>query len=379
MFWPDSELDNETRDDLAKILNMFPYLGRAESWCAAELLSSPPGMANCYPLQPGKKLEPTEETVRILAASEPLNFEALFSETSDLREKKSDLMNPPGTRWVYYVRPANSFSPKYVQHNKYHLPKVTIARYILDGSVLPLLTDAIKIGDLARKAAMSQYGRLYGGNKSMILSGKDDEGHPLHGHRHASYIPTDEDGDGWIDHLTIWAPAGFDEKEQEALAGMRTLKMKGRPEIRLVLQGMGTPDDFNIPLFEKAALWKSITPFVTIRHPKQKKVSEGNKSVKKWVDTPQDQIRLELTRRGFPEPIEITPLPRALLRSRSIPWLAFYRWRSKDTPAGGQAYGFIIRFEKPIQGPIALGYGAHFGLGLFIPIPDNNQKMNAKK
>ena len=28
-------------------------------------------------------------------------------------------------------------------------------------------------------------------------------------------------------------------------------------------------------------------------------------------------------------------------------------------------YGFEIEFAEPVQGPIALGYGCHFGLGQF--------------
>jgi CRISPR-associated protein Csb2 len=29
---------------------------------------------------------------------------------------------------------------------------------------------------------------------------------------------------------------------------------------------------------------------------------------------------------------------------------------------------FTITFPKPVSGPLALGYGSHFGLGLFIPV-----------
>jgi CRISPR-associated protein Csb2 len=28
---------------------------------------------------------------------------------------------------------------------------------------------------------------------------------------------------------------------------------------------------------------------------------------------------------------------------------------------------FIVEFPNPVSGPIAVGYGAHFGLGLFVP------------
>ena len=28
---------------------------------------------------------------------------------------------------------------------------------------------------------------------------------------------------------------------------------------------------------------------------------------------------------------------------------------------------FMIEFPEPVSGPVALGYGCHFGLGLFVP------------
>ena len=30
-------------------------------------------------------------------------------------------------------------------------------------------------------------------------------------------------------------------------------------------------------------------------------------------------------------------------------------------------FGFRLSFASPIPGPLALGYGSHFGLGLFVP------------
>lgn len=34
----------------------------------------------------------------------------------------------------------------------------------------------------------------------------------------------------------------------------------------------------------------------------------------------------------------------------------------------GGLYGFEIEFAEPVCGPIALGFGCHFGLGLFLPV-----------
>jgi len=375
--WPEGEFAADELQDLSRILERLPHLGRSESWCAAQVLMTPPGEANCRPLPAGTQPGPGEESVLVLAASEPLHFEALFAETADLRKRRMDPMRPPGTRWVPYARPTESLVPRPAQRGGPRAPKVTVARYVLDGPVLPLLTSAVEIGDLARRGSMAQYGRIHGGRASRILSGKDEAGRPLQGHLHASYLPTDEDGDGWIDHLTVWAPGGLEADDQEALARVRVLQARGRrPPVNLILQGMGDPEDFHAPIFSVAATWRSVTPFVLVRHPKLRGNAMGGQQQKRWVDAPADQVRLELRRRGFPEPVEVTPVPEAVLRGRSLPWLAFRRWRGRGASAG-HAHGFLLRFPEPVRGPIALGYGAHFGLGLFVPEQEENHGGSA--
>jgi len=55
--------------------------------------------------------------------------------------------------------------------------------------------------------------------------------------------------------------------------------------------------------------------------------------------------------------------------SRTIPCLQFQRQRKtgKGKSAGSRGYAFRIKFVEPVQGPIAVGYSSHFGLGLFVP------------
>jgi hypothetical protein len=55
------------------------------------------------------------------------------------------------------------------------------------------------------------------------------------------------------------------------------------------------------------------------------------------------------------------------LGGKEVSWLDFRRERQKG---GGHrstthGYGFRLTFDREIQGPIILGYGAHFGLGIF--------------
>ena len=34
--------------------------------------------------------------------------------------------------------------------------------------------------------------------------------------------------------------------------------------------------------------------------------------------------------------------------------------------ANGKGYGFRIVFPEAVQGPVAVGYGGHFGMGMFM-------------
>lgn len=82
-----------------------------------------------------------------------------------------------------------------------------------------------------------------------------------------------------------------------------------------------------------------------------------------------DLVRL-LALGGFP-PLARPPAPvdHTLLGGRLTRWSAFRTRRiegdGRRGPAGG--YGFRIEFVEPVAGPIALGYGAHFGMGVFVP------------
>src|SRR5437764_1376605 len=91
---------------------------------------------------------------------------------------------------------------------------ITIARYALDSLVLPLVTDAMPFAEMTRFAlshcrAENSY--------SPALMGKTRAGVPLAGHEHAHFFVTDEDEDGRLDHLTVYAPCGFNHDDVEAL------------------------------------------------------------------------------------------------------------------------------------------------------------------
>lgn len=364
--WREADLTSEERDLLARLLANLGYLGRAESWCDAQLIDSPPE-PNCFPLE-GDATPPGDwEITRVLAPKISLKLKDLCVDTADLRG--GGRIDPPGARWCQYVRPANCFSIKAGRMDgRPSGPRPTVFRYALAGSVLPLVTDTLRIAELARKSVMAQYGRANGNAASPILSGKAPDGAPLEGHQHAFYLPTDENYDGHIDHLTVWVPGGLGEQELDALARVRALNPGGgRPQLQVAFLAQGKAEDFrdSARIFGTAQTWMSATPFVLNRHVKLRGVGAN----KRLVDGPADQVRRELGRRAeMATSIEsIEPVPASSIEGwRTVQPLEFYRWRRSGSESGG-AYNFRLRFKVPVTGPIALGYACHFGLGLFVP------------
>src|SRR5699024_8061864 len=80
----------------------------------------------------------------------------------------------------------------------------------------------------------------------------------------------------------------------------------------------------------------------------------------------EDQLRRECRIRGLPEP-EITALPHVSIRGRHRRPVHFHRFRTKRGLTQPDTRGSFWRlsFPEPVEGPIALGFGCHYGLGLF--------------
>jgi CRISPR-associated protein Csb2 len=66
------------------------------------------------------------------------------------------------------------------------------------------------------------------------------------------------------------------------------------------------------------------------------------------------------------------PYPHGTSRLRSLQFLTSrHRGGGSRGPDGGAAFDITFPEERP--GPFALGYGAHFGLGLFLPVSSANR------
>lgn len=360
--WPDLCLTEDQTGDLSQLLALVNFFGRSESWVSARVLDCTQDIDwNAVPAE----LAPAAgrwESVRVACLVSPSGFkagdwmEAITWSTDDVIKKRRS--EPPALRYVDYVRPASCFDLPPVRRPARREPAVNAVLYALESKVRPRVTETLEIAERVRSKLMGIHKRLAGdpAHVSSKFSGKDAEGRPLSGHQHVFILPLDKDQDGWLDHLVVCSKEPFDRDERLALDRLESLwQADGKPDIRLLPLCWATLEQLFPP---KSHIFVSATPFVPPRH-----YRKGRGDFNEWLA---EEVRREAAYHGLPPPLSITPVPRLVRRGRSLHWLEFRRNRKGDTITIG--YGFRLKFPEPVAGPVALGYGCHFGLGQFEPV-----------
>jgi CRISPR-associated protein Csb2 len=420
--WPNANLTDEGKQTLSLMLSQLGYFGRAESWCAARLLRDfDATRLNCAP-----GAAAGQEAVRVLAA-DPGSWNGwsftdrkivppdprwnLLAETADLHlERWSD---PPGSRWVTYSRPTDCFAPRPARRPVSPGDAKTdflAARFVLDVAEgrrpLPLVTETLPLAEEVRRQLGREYGRVVRGRNegvefakddprlsSPMLHGKDENGDPARSHDHAFYLPGDEDRDGRIDHITVYAAGRFSRDDVSALDRLRSLAFgkeaeaeagdsgtRGRrPTHRLLLTGLfGRGDATRMIAASPAAVWVSATPYIAFRHLKRRGKKRDNREFIPPEAMPEFMVHVlgeDLKQRG-----DLAHLPRPVIEYLHDPLAANLGWRyrslqfrrARNRP-GDDGYSrpfgaFRLTFPEPVRGPICLGYACHFGMGTFRPV-----------
>lgn len=387
--WPKLEVDHEQRALLAHLLENLGFLGRAESWVEARLLDDWTGGFNCLPSElsvdpeTGEALEP----VRLMAPANPSGYNdwrndlvaELGLDAKGLKKREKELLatlperladalrletgaiqkagwsRAPGSQFVTYQRPTDIFKPlkPVTKTRSFSQTATTTVRLAVNGKPLPRIEDAVKIGEITRMAAMKAAGK---DGASWVLSGHDAPADNRHGH--AFYLPEDADGDGHVDHVLVHAEAGFDPAALAALGRIDRLWLGQEGEWSVLLEGYADADDWSeSDYIGHGEEWVSVTPYL---HPWHRKKSLGI----------EEQIRRECRQRGLPEPVELKGLPAIEVHGRERRPVHFHRFRSRRrlTQPDRQGGFWQIRFSDPIEGPLALGFGCHYGLGIFVPV-----------
>lgn len=222
------------------------------------------------------------------------------------------------------------------------------ARWFATGRSLPELGQALIVAETLRRSAMGAARRLFGPDRLPApLQSHADEG-PAAGHLHPFWLCEDADDDGRIDHLLVYAPRALGSECQAALRLAQPLGGDGPlPRCRITLDWLGSARTPSTPgrLLAPHRRWISHTPYLSPWH------------LRRSMDVVA-AVRAECQVRDLPFPrVELvdTPPARFTLRRRN----------GAQPPAGVAPAWLRLDFTSAVAGPIALGWGCHFGLGLF--------------
>ena len=425
--WSGVSPDGDLMELARNLATGIGYLGRAESWTECRVVSEPTGEPNCAPAEPGA----SGDLVRVLVPRSAAAYsaerrrllehegrrirgrsvkaltevqlrakvdkafrvrgkrgadtlpeqllDALSLDTADLRG--CGWSQPPAAYEAVYAR-SPEVAPG-VLPRRAHVAKrpsmtnhPTVARYLVAGRPRPRIEDAVKIGDVMRKAALSKFWDIDDASGKRVpcapwqISGRDEGNRPLRdpSHPHAFWLPEDAHDDGWIDHIVVYIAGGMDRNIRSRLdritriwLGSRTAlpapgDEPGPDEWRLALEGFGHPKDFEggSRILATSRRWRSITPFLAPGHLKK----AGHSG---------EVLRL-LRRRGFAtDGVSVEERREVLVGGTPRRALNFHRFRSRGHERRHDSTGALLEIEFPeeVRGPLALGYGSHFGLGMF--------------
>ena len=386
MSWPHLDLSDEQMRLLDDLLKVMGYLGRAESWIEARRVEEIPE-PNCRPGSDPIDRETGElhgevvtlyscvtareyaqrradfladrKQVKKLAATLPEELLAALSlDTADLQ--KRGWSAPPAAQQISYIRPLDALRPTWKPRNRLQPSSaITTARFLLLGKPLPRVEDSLRIGELMRQTVMSAFGKDKEGNR---LAPPLFSGHGLSEdnlHQHAFYLPYDSNRDGRLDRVVLHVPAGFGGGARCVIRQMSRRKSnlweRNGGTWRLLLEGTGN-HEVGGELTLSSQRWISMTPYL---HPWYVK---KNFSIA-------DQIRRECEKRGLPEITELTRRQTIEVAGRERRTIDFRRFRTfKGNQRQPDRIGSFweITFAEPVQGPLAIGFACHFGLGLFL-------------
>lgn len=390
--WPALVLAEDRLALLDALLAALGYLGRAESWVEAKRLPDWNGDLNCSPgetlIDPETgqinsepvhlyaPLPPAEyadfyrhfhqglaarrlskkESAQIDATLKPNWLDALSLDTADLQA--AGWSAPPSAKKLLYQRPIQALRSGVAGRPRARIghPADTV-RYAVYGKPLLRIEDTLKFGEWLRNAALGKAKRVLG--ESAIPAFLSGHGLPAENrHRHAFFIP-EADNQGRIAHALIHIPGNFDSDTRHALENLDNIWNRDGQEWQLIMEHIGDRSSFaqSVPLLKQSAVWQSRTPYLHPWHCKKNFDIEA-------------QIRRECRERGMPEIAGLQTQEAVALEGRRLRPTDFHRFRNKRGLTQPDRHGSFwqITFAEPVAGPLLLGFGCHFGLGLFIPV-----------
>jgi CRISPR-associated protein Csb2 len=358
----DADLSAEQREVLAKLVELVPYLGRADSICEARLLGGDPVLDGTWWV-PGAS---GARQARLLAPARPVSRAALEVSTVEVRRSRRTV--PPGTVWVSYAADPPAEPQPTVRRRA---DTVEAIRFFVVGRV-PLksvhgilLADDVHrwVGDrLAAAGIPDERRRVILGSRGAATD-----------HEHAHWIPV-ADGSSRgasVLALVVWVPGGLQPEEVASIVTLRGFSghrggrgddegydVRGFPPVELLFQAAGPIEQVAPELCRPARRWRSFSPYLPVRHRKRETLD----------DFVAADVAAELRYRGRPSAVVTRVAAEDRLPDR---WaLDFRRYRMNERRDKSRpGLGLRLEFAEPVAGPLLLGQLSHFGYGIFVPEP----------
>jgi CRISPR-associated protein Csb2 len=398
IFW-EVALTSDQEHALSLLLENLGYFGRAESLVEARLVTAGESSGpNVRPLLPDEQIPDGHEIVRLLAPMSNARYlawrekqlvavqstkvakgkgerrttgsdlpahiaEVLLLDTSALQAAGWNL--PPGATYVNYIRSVHSFETAPLPRHPGSVARPTVARFAVASQALPRITEAVSVAERVHQSLVKI------SNGAPVFTGKTSDGRPMADHRHAHILCETLGERAEITCVTVFSRDGFDQTARNALKRLRSVWGQGGHDLQLILLGLGEAITFPDakPLCQ-SVVWKSLTPFVPTRHPKNHRDGRPKLDLEGWhIGSPAHDLRRLIIEAGLSAPAKIEHQRAIQVGDRLLRCLEFRRHRTKGegAHAGNLGYSFRLTFRESVVGPLAFGYGAHFGLGLFVP------------
>lgn len=379
--WPNITLQDNVLELFDEILMNLDYLGRSESIVDVKRLEGWSGVTNCKPLL--LSTGPTDRgSISLIVPFTPGEFkiwkqgyraglsqnktnifntpgtlyDVLTVRTNELR--KEGWAQPPGGQWIDYAY-LEEKSKVPVTRARTNQKQLTLARWQLIGNPLPRVEQSILIGEVLRSSLIKKCDFL-GLEIPGILTGRDEHGEILkNGHQHAFYLPEDLDNDGYIDHITMYIQNGMPAEIYRAIEEVKELAIYADGQLKkwnLLFESMGDSQDFKaLPIIKESKVWESSTPYIHPWHVHKNRFGAD------------EQLRKELILKGYKD-FTLTPIDSIEKKGKQIKSWQFNLMRRRKPIISPDRSGSFwrIEFNEPVSGPIAIGHGCHFGLGLFF-------------
>jgi CRISPR-associated protein Csb2 len=344
--WPEAQPDAVLTRLLEDITRNVTYLGSSRSPVRVRLADEPP-TPNWYPDKAGN------EVLRVPRKGRLESLEWHF---------QNGLRPIPGAFERYRSSRREEQTPVFESA----FGEMFI--YRLGGPVQMEIETTLKLTDVLRAAAMKRAQEVLGAVPE-VLNGHDEQGRPL-AKTHAAFVTlpfvsdNQEYADGHVMGMAIILPRDIPTEERRRVARALSLVDHllvpgvGRLELERVQPDQPAPRNLQRETWAgPARRWASVTPVLLDRFPKR-----NGRGIENIIAKGCEYV-------GLPRPVEVEVNHHSALYGVE-PSFRFITQRTGADKA--QLYTHIVlTFEQRVRGPILLGAGRYFGLGLLRPLQED--------